>query len=734
MDISVYLPTYTTSFIGRDRTTAHICALLHNPEPGTFTTLVGTSGAGKTRLALQVAEVFMSHTDGVYFVPLASVRSPHFVLQTIAHTLGIREVGIESLFETIVRSLRERSVLLILDNFEQVVEAAQTVVQLVRRLPHIQLIITSQMILGVPEEQVFHVPPLPYPDAIHLSQAEAHAYAAVQLFEDRIRTVQPQFVLSDDQVPAVIEICQLLKGLPLSIELVAAHSDVLLPTDLVVLLRNHLKMYAIRPVTHTRDRLVWPVLNWCFSMLEAEDQLIFRRLSVFQGGSTLESIVEVCVDYQVHGHVQHILTQLRQKHFIEEEQLPGAETRFIMLDAVHAFVQAILPQPEAAELAAKHAQYYRALVQRRSAEQSEYTWTQLQSEVHNLRSALTWLLAHKQTEAALMMTSALQPMWYATGALSEGRSWLHQALDQSDTTEMTEVAQARHAAGVLAIHQGDHDAASRLFAQNLTFYTQTQDGLSLARTWNNLALTLQNIGQYVQARSYLNQLLEYSLLHEQRFFQGVAHSNLAQNYEACEDYVAAQHHAQLANAIFKELDRAYGLIQTEAQLGSIAAATDDLQTAEHFFSQSVQRSRELQHSLGVADALIGIAMLCFKRQTVRPGLQAIQESLTIQRDVDNVQGCIVALKVGTWLWSLVEPHTTVLFLSGLEQMRTKTSIVAWAHDRRIEAALLEQLHAAVAEPERTLLWEQGATLPWYELLDLLEAHVADYLSRHAAAE
>src|SRR5260370_1069803 len=290
------LPPLLAPLIGREQQEQEISSLFLRPEVRLLT-LTGTGGIGKTRLAQKVATNLIGvFTYGVCLVQLAPISDFHLVIPTIAQTLGLRDVEERSLFESLKAFLRDKHLLLLLDNFEQVLEASPALVELLLACPSIKILLTSRAVLHVEGEYEFSVPPLSLPDQLHLpAHEELLHYAAVALFVQRAQAVKPQFVLSEDNAAAVAQICIRLDGLPLSIELAAARSKLLSPQALLGRLNHRLAMLTGgRQDAPTRQQTLRATISWSYDLLNIQEQQCFRQLAVFVGGCTLEAAEAVC--------------------------------------------------------------------------------------------------------------------------------------------------------------------------------------------------------------------------------------------------------------------------------------------------------------------------------------------------------------------------------------------------------------------------------------------------------
>lgn len=469
------LPVQPTPIVGREREVAALCRWLRDPHVHLLT-LTGSGGTGKTRLALQVAAEVLEHfEDGVYFVPLAALREPGLVNSTIGHTLGQKESAGVSSQVTVQEQIGAKHMLLVLDNFEQVVEAAPNVAELLATCPKLNVLVTSRIALHIRAEHEVPVPPLslperkPPPHVDTLSQ-----YGAVQLFIERAQAVNPGFTLTHENAPSVAEICARLDGLPLAIELAAARVKMFPPRALLARLGSRLKLLTggARDLPE-RHRTLRNTIAWSYELLNEGGRAFFRRLAVFAGGCTMEAAEAVCspsADSSVDA-LDDMAALLNNSLLRQEDQ--NGEPRFLMLETIREYgLELLAERGEDEAVSRRHALYFLAYAERAEphllrADQVEWL-DGLETEHGNLRAAMEWALRNHQVEIALRLSSALWPFWVFHGYVEEGWEHLSETLAQTNANNFPLArAKIQVAAGAVAYFRGDHVQAAALCSAGL---------------------------------------------------------------------------------------------------------------------------------------------------------------------------------------------------------------------------------------------------------------------------
>ncbi|HEX6608320.1 MAG TPA: AAA family ATPase, partial [Chloroflexia bacterium] len=430
------LPAQPNVFIGREAQIAAVIALLRRPDVRLLT-LIGPGGTGKTRLALQVAaELLDEFADGVWFVDLAPLTDPALVAGSIAGVFSLQESAARSAQEVLHDYLSGKTLLLVLDNFEQVRPAASLVDTLLRRAPHLEVLITSRVPLHLYGEQEHTVPPLALPATLPLPPLERLTqYEAVRLFVERARTVREDFQVTNETAPAVAEICARLDGLPLAIELAAARVRLFAPEALLTRLGARLATLTGGPRNlPARQQTLRATIEWSYNLLSPGEQQLFRRLAVFQGGRTLEAIDAICNgDGTLAVDVLDGVEALIGHSLLGTRPAQDGELRFVMLETIHEYAREILQKcGEAATLRQAHAQYFLRLIEQAEREllgPQHLAWmNRLEDEHDNIRAALRWALDTGAVGVALRLAGALWLFWWTHVHYREGRQWLEAVL------------------------------------------------------------------------------------------------------------------------------------------------------------------------------------------------------------------------------------------------------------------------------------------------------------------
>jgi predicted ATPase len=490
------LPIQPTPLLGRERELDELVELLDS-EHVRLVTLTGPGGTGKTRLALQAAaEAIERYPAGVFFVNLAALTDPELVMPTIAQTLGLKEQPSEPLAQTLARDLAQKELLLVLDNFEQVVEAAPALAELLAQAPGLSLLVTSRASLHLQAEHEYAVPPLGDEDA-------------VALFAERARAAKANFSLNGNR-PLVAEICRRLDQLPLAIELAAARIKLLPEQALLARLDDKLKLLTggARDV-EPRQRTLRAAIDWSYELLSGDEQALFRRLAVFAGGRSLEAVEAICAP-KGELNVLDGLDSLIDKSLLRQEETEAGKPRFVMLETIHEYAwEKLEDSGEAGELRRRHAEFLLELAESRGEAPAEWEgwFDRMEAEHDNLRAAIAWAQESGAQRLELRLAAALGEFWHARSYLVEGLTRIRDALAHDLDAPTGLQIEALHVGSLLAYKQGDI-AQTRAWAQRqAALAEESGDEEALAGALNNLGISLLGEGHFIEARATMERKL-----------------------------------------------------------------------------------------------------------------------------------------------------------------------------------------------------------------------------------
>jgi predicted ATPase/transcriptional regulator with XRE-family HTH domain len=651
--LAINLPSPLTPLFGREKDFSDIQSLLFRPATRLIT-LTGPPGIGKTRLGIEAATHSLDFFgDGVCFVPLAPISDFNFVPRAITRTLGIAEAGMRSPMAALEDYFQNKHMLLVLDNFEHVLEAATITVELLQVCLGLRILATSRAPLKVRGERQYPLLPLTLPDLTKaLTIDELKTTASIALFASRAQAVNPNFDLSTANLRAIAEICVRLDGLPLAIELAAAWIKLISTDQLLARLSSQLEILQGGPVDlPPRQRTLRAAIRWSYELLEDWEQTLLARLGVFVDGFTLRAAEVVAIDQD-----QATSNQYGQTTVITDENILrgmaslvnsslllqrdpfNGKARFDMLETIREFaLEKLMASGQAELIRRQHCHYFLDLAAAsgaglRSSEQKQWL-ERLKLEHSNLRTALRWALAQADVNLALAFSGSLWRYWWMHGHFSEGRDWLDKALYRSDSQRPELRARALNGAGILARSQGDFDSARAYLAECLEIQMALKDWVGAAKALNSLGVLAYSQGKYEEANQFHEKSLAYRRDSGDRWGIAVSLNNLALVAQEMGEFKRAERLYTEGLSLFEEMEDPRGIAAAFGNLGSTVLDQEDADRAEEYYLKSLQILKELMHRNDIIEALEGLAGVAALRRQPERGARLMGAARVLRQSI-----------------------------------------------------------------------------------------------------
>lgn len=636
------LPTQLTSFIGRQSEITGVKTLLEGTR---MLTLTGPGGLGKTRLALEVAAILIdAHPDGIWMIELESLADPDLLLPTVASELSVREEGGRNLLDTLADHLRTKRLLLILDNCEHMVEACAALAhRLLNSCRDLTILATSRESLGVAGETTLMVPPLSLPDPGTSSDLESLAsFESVRLFVDRALSAKPDLTLARSDAAALASICRRLDGIPLAIELASTWVKVLSLSEIDSRITERLELLAGGTKTEVpRKQTIRASIDWSHDLLTEQEQRLLRRLSVFQGGLTLEAAEAICsgegiADYEV----LETLARLLDKSLILAEER-ASDIRYRLLEVVRQYAAEKLggSREEEEELRSRHLDWFLLVAEESEQElegQEQRLWYErIERDHDNFRAALDWTASADLSDEGLRLAAALYQFWFVRGYWTEGRRRLESALERCGDAPPLSRAKALLGAARLAHGQGEYQSAAPRYEEALDLQRAAGDRRGVGRTLSYMGNMAILEGDFVGAEPLLEESL--TTLRELGDKRGLLTtlanlSSVAKNHG---DFSRARDLLDEGLSIARELRSPHGIVVSLIFLGMLSLDHGDYTEARSRYEEGLSLARDLSDKSRIAFCLINLGTLAYQQGAYAEARTRIEEGVAIAREIQE---------------------------------------------------------------------------------------------------
>jgi predicted ATPase/transcriptional regulator with XRE-family HTH domain len=715
-----------TSFVGRERELESVRRLVASSR---LVTLVGTGGVGKTRLALEVVRALVPDYPGeVYVVELAPLADPALVGQAVAAALNVEDRGGRSAVELLISVLRDRRVLLVLDNCEHLIRACGELVRaLLSACPELRILATSREPLRLAGEWRWRVPSLSVPDTSTSPVPEQlRASEAVRLFVERAQAVRPDFEETEDDMQLVGDICRRLDGIPLAIELAAPLVGALSLEQIA----EHLEDRFALLTSGTREALprhqtLRAMVDWSYDLLEAPQRTLLQRLSVFAGGWTLDAAERVCAGEEIQAHdVVRQLVRLVDQSLVVVDIYAGA-ARYRLPETLRQYArERLLASGTAGALRHQHALFFTGLAEQADDQlrgSGQQLWrARLDGELDNLRAALSWWTDRGEAESGLRLAGALGWFWYQHSHLVEGRGWCERILalrSPASPTPDYRAARVRtlFGAGVLALQQGDFALARAWHDEGLQLAREDDDVWGIAWSLQGLGHTYARTGQLAEARAYLYDCLARWRALGHRWGEAFSLNWLGNAAYMEGDLEAAWDFYVQALGIRQEIGDRYATANTFEVLGRVRRGMGEHAAACALFEQARALFRDLGHPQGVARAQLGLGRLACAQGDPAAAVALLSEALRLFKEVADHVGIAEVLEAIAALAATCRPARSAGLFGASESLRTQMHYFLAGSERVERDIALGAIRTELSDEAFRVAWDAG------ELLDLSTA-------------
>jgi non-specific serine/threonine protein kinase len=724
------LPALHTQLFGREQDSAAVRELTLE-TPGRLVTLTGTGGCGKTQLALLVATSLIdAFPDGVWLVDLAPVHAAQLVPQTVMSALGVREQPNEAPSQTLIGWIGQRSLLLLLDNCEHLLDAcAQLGAALLNACPNLRLLATTREPLRISGERVWRVPSLDIPEPHSILRADQVThFPSSQLFVQRAQSVQSDFALTRRNAAVVAAICARLGGLPLAIELAAVWVRVLGVDQILERLDDTfgLLVGGSRSAP-TRQQTMRATMDWSYGLLAEVERVVFQRLAVFVGGWSLEAAEDVCSGQTVERHeVLAHLTRLVDASLVQVEERED-RARYRLLEPVRQYALTCLSASgELDGVRAQHAAFFLSFAEQRETDANfggpgrQAALSALEREQDNLRATLQWCLDHGEAEKGIFLGRALWTYWVIRGLYTEGRSWLAPLAALPNAVKsppLRAVAQAIEA--TLAWRQDDFDVARTLFHETLPHLRQAPAPRLLISVPNDLGLIAIRQGDLSGARTHFEEALAAARAAGYRVDEAIALRQLARLALMQQDYPAARSLGEEAVALSRGVGDDWALCHALTGLQQVALRQGELSTARRFVEESLPLARRIGEAWVLPFSLDELAQVEIAEGHHTEARTALSESLHLRQEQGNRSGIVFSLaSIAALAAAESQPRCAVQLAAAAATVGRAIGVQLTPMEQAMVDKWLVPLQQALGQDAIDSAWESGRAMSIEQALEL----------------
>jgi predicted ATPase/class 3 adenylate cyclase/Tfp pilus assembly protein PilF len=746
------LPVQLTSFIGRKNEIEKVKELLKNTH---LLTLTGPGGAGKTRLSLQVgADVIDDFANGVWFVELAPIIDAVLLPQEISKELGIKEETKKTLEETLTSYLKDKEILLILDNCEHLIETcAGLTEQLLKACPKLKILATSREPMKCSGEQTHSILSLEIPDPKgEISPEQLVQYESVRLFIERALTVNRNFRVNNENAPALAEICRQLDGIPLAIELAAARIKVLTVEKIYDRLSNRFSLLTGgKRTAMPRQKTLKALIDWSYDLLTEQEKILWSRLSVFNDGWILESAEEICSDDKLKDdEIFDLLSLLVEKSIIIFDD---ENERYSILETLKHYGEERLNETnESNKIFSRYLFYFMKLSE--SAEpkltgaEAQLWLDRLEEEHGNLQSAIEWSLNHEHQEEGMRLAGALGSFWDIRGYFSIGRRLLESMLRNTKGVSKSVIGKALNCTGTLAFNQGEYQQAMKFHEESLALYRELKDKDGIATSIGNMGIVAYEQGDYERARKLCEEHLVYkreigdkdsiasslsdlgNIAYDQGDYQqarrfheeslalrqkignkrGIANSlnNLGNLTYIQGDFDQAQKLYEESLILKREVGDKKGISISLHNLGIVTYLKGNYKQSQNFYEESLALVRQIGSKSGIADTLYDLGNIGFKQGDYQQALKLLEESFTLRREIGNKLGMVYCIMGFASIAGVKHYYFSAACLLGFVNAALQSMNTVFESDEQIlYEKVINDLHEKLSDEEFAKYWEEG---------------------------